>query len=184
MENDIKQVWEQFHKELKSFIKRRINNQSDADDILQEVFEKIIINIEKVNQAKNQKQYLYGIVKNTINDYYRKRKYAISDKDLDNVNVFVEDEVLSLNEIIAIYLKSLIKQLPKIYQEAVYLTQFQNISQKDLAIRLNISYSGAKSRVQRGKEILKKMLLDCCNFQSDIYGNIIDVKCNNCSISK
>jgi len=37
---------------------------------------------------------------------------------------------------------------------------------------LNLSHSGAKSRVQRGRDKLKKIILDCCNLESDAYGNL------------
>ncbi len=47
-----------------------------------------------------------------------------------------------------------------------------NLSQKELAKRLNISHSGAKSRVQRGREKLKQLILECCALKSDVYGNL------------
>ncbi len=50
-------IWNDFHKELRSYIAKTIRNQADTDDILQDVFMKIICNIEKINQAKNLKQY-------------------------------------------------------------------------------------------------------------------------------
>jgi RNA polymerase sigma-70 factor (ECF subfamily) len=63
------------------------------------------------------------------------------------------------------------------------MTEFQDISQKDLAIKLGISYSGAKSRVQRGKEKLKELLVACCAYQSDVYGNIINDENGKCGCS-
>jgi RNA polymerase sigma-70 factor (ECF subfamily) len=65
-----------------------------------------------------------------------------------------------------------IEKLPAHYREALRMTEFQDISQKELAERLNISYSGAKSRVQRGKDKLKALILDCCAYQTDVYGNL------------
>jgi RNA polymerase sigma-70 factor, ECF subfamily len=40
--------------------------------------------------------------------------------------------------------------------------------------RLGISFSGAKSRVQRAQEKIKTQLLACCHFQFDYAGRIID----------
>ena len=49
-------------------------------------------------------------------------------------------------------------------------------AQQEMAARLGISLSGAKSRVQRGREQLKQMLLERCEFEFDRLGRIIDCK--------
>lgn len=177
MTTEIAKIWEDFHKELRAYILKTTRNQADTDDIMQDVFVKIIRNIEKVNKAENLRQYLYGIVKNAIKDYFNSQAYSNNEIP----DLVLEEEIESLNTIIADKLKPFINQLPGKYKEALLITEFQNISQKELAEKLNISYSGAKSRVQRGKEKLKEQLLACCVFQSDIYGNIIEVKQKKCS---
>ncbi|RDZ06409.1 hypothetical protein C3744_28710 [Priestia megaterium] len=60
------------------------------------------------------------------------------------------------------------------YLEALELYEFQRLSQKELSEKLGISYSGAKSRVQRGRKKLKHLLEGCCHIESDRYGNIVD----------
>lgn len=167
-------IWNDFHKELRAYIAKTVRNQADTDDILQDVFMKIICNIEKINQAKNLKQYLYSIVKNAINDYFNNQQNKNRDTEIPYLQQ--ENEADSLNIIIADKLEPFINQLPEKYKEALLKTELQNVSQKELAQQLNISYSGAKSRVQRGKEKLKEQLLACCVFQSDIYGNITELK--------
>ena len=57
------------------------------------------------------------------------------------------------------------------------LTEYSNITQKQLSEQLGISLPGAKSRVQRGRKMLKDMILDCCNLEFDQNGSIIDYKC-------
>ena len=51
-------------------------------------------------------------------------------------------------------------------------------TQPEMAARLGISISGAKSRVQRAREKLKEALLDCCHFEFDRYGRMIDYHAN------
>ena len=179
MNNDVTNIWTNFHKELKGFIYNKTRNSADTDDILQEVFIKIIRNIDKVNQAENLRHYLYAIVRNSINDYFRNRKPI--DKNLEIEEKITEEETQSLNTTIAdCCIKPFINKLPNNYKEALLITEFQDVSQKELAEKLNISYSGAKSRVQRGKEKLKELLLQCCAYKSDIYGNILDTENCDC----
>jgi RNA polymerase sigma-70 factor, ECF subfamily len=176
MKADITQIWIDFHKELKGYITKMVKNQADADDILQEVFLKIIRNSARVNMAKNIRQYIYGIVRNTIRDHFRTKPTI----GMEIPVVATEEEDQFLNATIAdCCVKPFIEQLPEKYKEALLLTEFQGVSQKDLAVKQNISYSGAKSRVQRGKEKLKGMILNCCAYKSDVYGNLMEVENKN-----
>ena len=63
--------------------------------------------------------------------------------------------------------RRMIYSLPEPYREALVLTEFDGLTQQELADRLGISLSGAKSRVQRGREQLKQMLHECCTFEFD-----------------
>ena len=59
--------------------------------------------------------------------------------------------------------------------EALCLTELGGMSQKDYAKKTGISYSGAKSRVQRAKLKLKDLLMKCCHYQFDKYGTVIGI---------
>lgn len=179
--NDItKNIWNDFHKELKNFILKKVRDEHIANDILQDVFLKIIDNSGKINNAKSVQQYIYGIARNATIDHFRKSgKTTYVENEYTLIS---EEETESLNATIAnCCIKPFIGQLPEKYQVALKKTEFENVSQKDLAIALNISYSGAKSRVQRGKEKLKELILACCNFPSDTYGNLQPVETKNCN---
>lgn len=71
-------------------------------------------------------------------------------------------------------LRPMVEALPDPYREALQLTEYQGLTQQELAQRAGISLSGAKSRVQRAREKLKALLLDCCHFELDRRGGIID----------
>jgi RNA polymerase sigma-70 factor (ECF subfamily) len=54
------------------------------------------------------------------------------------------------------------------------LVDFGGLSQQELADRVGISLSGAKSRVQRARQMLREMVLDCCRVERDGRGNVTD----------
>ncbi len=171
MTRDVNAIWKHFNLELRRFIAGKIPSAPDADDVLQEVFLKVLQNQEKILASVDLKSYLYGMVRNAIVDHYRKQKRA-GISQVDTVTFSVEEGEV-LNQTIAnCCLKPFVHKLPDKYRQALLLTEFEGLSQKDLAARLGISYSGAKSRVQRGKEKLKELLLNCCALKSDPYGNI------------
>ena len=68
----------------------------------------------------------------------------------------------------------MIKTLPDKYKEALEMSEIEGVSQKEMAKKLNISYSASKSRVQRGREKLKEILIECCEIKTDKYGNVIE----------
>jgi len=53
----------------------------------------------------------------------------------------------------------------------------ERLSQAEMARRLGLSSSGAKSRVQRGRALLRKVISGCCNVQTDRRGNILEHDC-------
>ena len=69
----------------------------------------------------------------------------------------------------------MMNNLPPEYCEALCLTELEGLSQKDYAEKIGISYSGAKSRVQRARKILKDMLMNCCHYEFDKYGTVIGI---------
>jgi len=64
----------------------------------------------------------------------------------------------------------MIEQLPEKYRVAIRLSEVEG-AQQDVADRLGLSLSGAKSRIQRGRLLLKGVLVQCCTFHRDRRGN-------------
>ncbi len=182
MNTMIETIWNDFHKELKNFILKKVKDESITNDILQDVFLKILHNADKITQATSVRQYIYGITRNTTIDHFRK---SAKSTDIENEYLLIsEEETESLNATIAnCCIKPLIKQLPTKYQVALTKSELENSTQKEVAQQLNISYSGAKSRIQRGREKLKELILACCNFQSDRYGNLLNSEHKTCNCS-
>ena len=179
MNIEVSDIWKGFKDELRSFIASRVRHQADPDDVLQDVFVKVIQNQEKLSKTENLRQYLYAMVRNATTDVFRNAKIM---SDISELEVAIsEEEEVSLNELIAeCCLKPFIHQLPEKYREALVEVEFENKAQKELALEKNISYSAAKSRVQRGRDKLKGMVLSCCADESDKYGNLIRTEKENC----
>ncbi|GAB6151508.1 RNA polymerase sigma factor SigZ [Desulfosporosinus burensis] len=172
-------VWEEFSLPLKRFIKKRVVNEHDAEDIFQEIYLKIHKNIGSVLDEDKIHAWIYRVARNTMTDYYRRNHNKFEVTDLTEDLESSKDEELSTNTEIAACLKVMVDSLPETYKQAILLTEFQNMTQKELSEKLGISISGAKSRVQRGRKLLKEMLLGCCQLEVDRRGNIIDYKHKN-----
>lgn len=183
-------MWSEFAARLKSFIARRVSNPADAEDLAQDVLYKIYARIHQLNEPEKVHAWLFQIARNAITDYYRAgdRKLEFYDELPETAAVeglfdgAAEEEVLS-------WLAPMTANLPEKYRQALQLTDFQGLTQKQLAERLGISLSGAKSRVQRGRERLREVLSRCCHLEFDRAGRVTEWQsktgdCRYCRIEK
>lgn len=65
-------------------------------------------------------------------------------------------------------------QLPEKYRKAVEATDLKGASQKAHAEELGLPTSTVKSRVQRGRKMLGNLFHECCSYELDARGNIMD----------
>lgn len=167
--------------DLRKFIARRIQNQADVDDVLQEVLVKIHRSADRLTDGNNLFAWVYAIARNAVVDHYRKHRPTLSlDADVRNPSDLPEEtpEADALSEI-ADCLRPFLGHLPEKYRDALVLTDLDGMTQVDLARRLGLSLSGAKSRVQRAREHLKGMLLECCRLEFNARGRVVGYECKD-----
>jgi RNA polymerase sigma-70 factor, ECF subfamily len=173
-------VWQEFNVGLKRFILKRIPDEQSADDVLQEVFLKIHTRIDTLREREKLPGWVYQIARNAIYDYYREQKASVALPEMPALPEDPHDDVIAE---LAPCIRDMVDSLPVPYRQALILTEYEGLSQKALGEQLGLSFSGAKSRVQRARQQIKQMLLDCCHFQFDSAGRIIDYqpKCACCA---
>jgi RNA polymerase sigma-70 factor, ECF subfamily len=176
-------IWEAFHTPLQSFIRKRVPDEATAEDLLQEVFLKVHQQIETLKDARKLEGWIYQIARNAIIDYYRSVRPTISLEASDALQMPAElpdDDIIT--ELFP-SVRAMLRSLPEHDRQALVLTEYQGLTQKELSERLGLSFSGAKSRVQRAREKLKQLLLECCHFEVDRRGHVMNYqpRCNCCS---
>ncbi|MFC2134219.1 RNA polymerase sigma factor SigZ [Bacteroidota bacterium] len=177
MDYSIEKIWKEFHDGLKHFIRTRVNNEYCVDEILQEVFIKIHNKIDTLNDKEKITSWIFQITRNSIIDCYREKNLT---GDL-NENILAQDEVeTDPHKKFLEGIPELIDKLPPIYKEALIKTEYEGLTQKQYAEQSGITLPGAKSRVQRARGLLKDMIMQCCHFEFDRYGKIIDYHSHTC----
>ncbi len=180
-------VWEEFGTKLKTFILRRVPEEESAEDILQDVFLKIHARIDTLRDEEKLQSWIYQIARNAIADYYRHHKATSAlPEALDMPDEPVEDANERVVAELTPYIKLIVHSLPADYREALILTEYKGLTQKELGQKLGLSLPVAKSRVQRARDKLKTILLNCCHFQFDRLGRVIDYqpRCECCRESE
>ncbi len=174
-------IYTDFHRKLHRFIAGRVSDPDDAEDILQEVYLKIHAHSASVREADRLESWVYQITRNAIADHYRRARPQV---ELSEWVPAVAPEGTDAMEELAQSVQEMLNCLPEKYRQALVLTELQGMTQVEMAGRLGLSVSGAKSRVQRAREKLREAFLDCCHFEFDRLGMVIDYqpKCAQCAL--
>lgn len=162
----ISDLWSEHRARLRGYIAKRVRENDAADDILQEVFLKASENLHSLKSGGSIAAWLYRIAANAIVDHYRSRKPW---EELPADVAAPEAEPNYVAEL-AKCLEPLIAEMPETYRTALVLSEIEGLPQREVANQLNISLSGAKSRVQRGREKLRRRLLECCKIETGRSG--------------
>ena len=181
MNPDVETIWLEFHPRLRQFVISRISDESAADDILQNVFLKIHAHIERLKDPARVEGWIYRITRNAIIDHYRTRKIEAEIPQHISISDKMPEKIDCKTGYTSI--KAIIETLSHPYAEALFLTEFEGLTQKELAQKLNIGVSGAKSRVQRARRMLKAKLGKCCRIEYDSHGTIVDYQCSEYFLS-
>ncbi len=171
---NINRIWEEFSVPLKRYIMKHVQDQHDAEDILQEIFCKITHSMSHLKNENKLQSWVYQITRNAIIDYYRSRKVVVVLPQMFESMIDESATEGGAADEITLCIRKMIDHLPDKYRQAIILTEFEGLTQKELADELGMSLSGAKSRVQRARKRLKDMLLECCHFEFDGLGHIIE----------
>ncbi len=168
----LESLWVQYCCQLKAFIRSRVADEDDVEDLLQEVFIRIHTHLCCLRDLSKLESWIFQIARNAIIDHYRSRRPSVELSE----SIAIEGEFDTYDPAahLALSLGGMVAELPVPYRDALVLTEYQGLNQRQLAERLGISFSGAKSRVQRARHMLRDMLLTCCHFELDRRGAIID----------
>jgi RNA polymerase sigma-70 factor (ECF subfamily) len=167
-------IWTHLSSDLRRFIRRRVPDDHVADDLLQETFMRVHRNVGTLQETDRLAAWVYQIARNVINDHHRKATNStVALADVDPADDW-DDHLSQLRCRGAGWLDEMIRSLPDGYRDAVQFSEIVGLSQQEVADRMGLSLSGAKSRIQRGRAMLKDMLEQCCHFEFDGRGNMMD----------
>lgn len=133
-----------------------------VDDLVQEASERLIRGLPRLRDRDRLGPYVGRIVRSVWVDHLRRRRAT---EPLPPDLVAAEPPPLDLSPVVASWLPALIEALPERYREPVRLVELEGHSQRQVAERLGLSASGARTRVQRGRRKLRALLEACCTLQ-------------------
>lgn len=171
-ETDTEEDSDFFEKIYKENIKKTYNyayhilkDHQLSEDAVQEAFLIFANNMEKVSD-KSHKQilnYLYIIVRNVCFQMYGKRKKRlcmneaealVDDEDISKLDIDVENKIMQERIV------DIIKGLDTKYGDVLILKYYYDKKDKEIARMLGISLENVKIRLLRGKQKIKKKIIE------------------------
>ena len=164
----------QLRQQLSTFVHNRVSNPEDAEDLMQDILLKVISSTSPI-EADKQVYWVFAIARNRVIDYYRAYGRAPPILAVEEMPLTADEEKNppGVKEALRGVLGELIGELSERDQHALKAVDLGGMSQKDYATSLDIDYTTAKSRVQRARKRLRRVLEQCCSFELDRRGHPI-----------
>lgn len=169
--------WRELEARLRPYVARRVPVPADVDDVVQDVFVRMQRGLGALRDGERFGAWVYRIAQHAIADSARARaRHPIAPPASQTETATAaqpepdhDDLESALGECVALF----VARLASPYREAVTLTELQGLTQKQAAELLGISLSGMKSRVQRGREKIRRMFEECCEISLDCRGRVV-----------
>ena len=161
----------EFAAKLRNFIRRRVPDAATAEDLTQETLLKVYRSRASLPDTQRLEAWVYRIARNNLVDYYRRRRPT--EELPESVTAEPADEVAALRTSVVASMRRFLEEMPAAYREPVRLAELEGLPLAKVALRLGLSLTAVKTRVRRGRIMLKRKLQDCCRFEFDRMGKVI-----------
>lgn len=153
------ELFEHYSQKLFHFSYSYLKSESEAEDIVQEVFLKIWENRSKIKTGTSFQSYLFTIAFNSIKKSFNKK--SRQDKFRTNLFDFLSTENSTLEnhpdyEMLLSKLDAVIEQMPERRKEIFLLRKKDGIPVRDIAEKMNISAKTVENQITEAMNYLKK----------------------------
>lgn len=163
-------AWTANEAEIKGWLRHRLGNQAEADDVLQDLFLKALRQGERFCSVHNARAWLFEVARNTLADRLRVSRTMV---ELPDDLALPMDEPDTVDTLTAC-LPRVLSELSEDDREAITLCDLQGLAQADFAANKGLSLSAAKSRVQRARQRLRAHMIVACQVQTNEAGQVSD----------
>jgi RNA polymerase sigma-70 factor (ECF subfamily) len=168
--NCLTTAWTSHEPELRGWLRHRLGNVAEADDVLQDLFLKALRQGDRFCAVQNARAWLFEVARNTLADRLRVARNTV---ELPEDLVAPTDETDTVDTLTAC-LPRVLSELSVEDREAITLCDLEGMAQADFAAARGMSLSAAKSRLQRARQRLRERMTIACQVQIDVTGRVSD----------
>ena len=163
-------AWQAHAPELRHWMRRRLKNPLEADDLLQDLFLKALRQGERFCSVHNARAWLFEVARNLLADRLRVTRETI---ELPDDLPAPAPDIDTVDQLTAC-LPRVLSELSIEDRDAITRCDLQGMSQADFALASGLGLSAAKSRLQRARQRLKTRMTHACHVRLDDAGHVTD----------
>ena len=154
---------------LFNYVSRMLKDPVYAEDIVQETFVRVYRNKDRYQKIAKFSTWIYTIAINLTKTEIRRqnlrRFYSISQQNDEGKTFELPDHKVNIEKgtedtIIGEHIREAIDKLPKTFREVIILRDIQELSYEEISKIVGVPLGTIKSRVNRGRNRLQKLLKD------------------------
>ncbi|MFP3916959.1 RNA polymerase sigma factor [Lysinibacillus telephonicus] len=170
MTNYLAGIYEEYNRYIYHLCLKLTRNSAEAEDLMQEVWLKVVRNEEQIDKVDYIKAWLTTITMNTFRDRYRKNvrrsKYMMNQPetlDVPILDLVPNNEISTEEQIEKVAVTKIVQekmlQLDSIYQKTLWYFYVDQYSLAEISTLMKVSIGTVKSRLFRAKARLKEIML-------------------------
>ncbi len=162
-------LWADYEDALKKYVFKYAKSEEVTKDIVQDTLLKVHKSCCSDKEIQNIRSWLFQIAYNSMMDFFKSERKAtnlIKRQITDNQNDMYQE--------LSVYIEPLIGFLPEKYGAALRMADIEGLKQQEIADKLNLSLSATKSRIQRGRKLLKEEIHSCFHTKESSNSGLTD----------
>jgi RNA polymerase sigma factor (sigma-70 family) len=166
--NRLEQTYKEERQNLLGFIKSKINDAEEAEDLLQDVFYQAARNMDATEPIDNLLGWLYTVARNKIIDWYRRKSKTVSMDGADettSLEALIRDsgidiETQFIRNMVAEALIESVEELPENQREVFIMQAIEGHTFREISELTNTSINTLIARKRYALQFLRKRLKD------------------------
>lgn len=163
-------AWRHYVPELRAWMRRRLSQPQDVDDMMQDLFIKAMNQGGKFCDIVNARAWLYEVARNAIADRMKVKREMVELPD----DLVSQDEDVAVVDMLTACLPRVLSELNDADRDALVKCDIEGMSQAVFAEKMGINLSTAKSRLQRARQKLRERMSSACQVKLDELGHVQD----------
>ena len=148
-----------WHGPLWQYLRRMTGRDDEAQDLLQDVWLRVIRGIARLRDGSRLRGWLFGIARRALMDRLRREYAAPATSDVDSGDLVAEPEAID-NEADLAALERALDTLPAVERDVLTLFYLRDLSLAELGDVLNVPVGTVKSRLFRARKLLRAAMLE------------------------
>ncbi|PIQ78467.1 hypothetical protein COV82_00750 [Candidatus Peregrinibacteria bacterium CG11_big_fil_rev_8_21_14_0_20_46_8] len=158
--DDFNRIVERYQRPIYGFVNKMTHSPTETEDLTQEIFLKLYLNIKKYDPERRFSSWLFTIARRIVIDYFRKKGRNKELFIIDDPENYFEPSIDPPNMGDKIDIQEAFLNLKPRYQRVLFLRYWKGESYRSISRKSHLSLNTVKTYIRRGKKELRRKLPD------------------------